>query len=153
MQQDIRAFLTGGVAGALATAPMTAVMLAGKRLGLVGDVPPQLVANVALGARDEHDPGTFKRRAVATELHLYVGAINGAAYGALANRFGRSLPAPLAGAAFGIVVWLIGYRGWMPMLKIMPPIEKDRPDRQVVLVLSHLVYGATLGMIARKFRG
>lgn len=152
MQQDIRSILIGGFAGVLATVPMTAVMLAGKRLGLVGDMPPKLVADVALNARGESDPGAFKATAVATELHLYVGAINGAVYTTLMNRVGPKLPAALEGALFGIIVWLMGYRGWMPQLKIMPPIEKDRPDRQAVLVISHLVYGAVLGIVARAMR-
>ena len=152
MQQDIRSALTGAAAGLFATLPMTAVMLAGQKLGFVGNAPPSLMASVALGARGEPDPGDLKAKAVAAEIHLAIGGVNGAAYGVLANRTGTPIPAAAQGMLFGIAVWLMGYRGWMPALHIMPPIEKDRPDRQVVLFLAHLAYGATLGLLSRKFR-
>ena len=152
MQHDIRSALTGAAAGLLATLPMTAVMLAGQKLGFVGESPPRLMSSVALGARGEPDPGDLKAKAVAAELHLAIGAVNGAAYGLLTHRPNIPLPAAVQGMLFGILVWLIGYCGWMPALHIMPPVEKDRPDRQVVMFLSHLVYGSTLGLLTRRFQ-
>lgn len=153
MQQDIRSALTGALAGALATLPMSAVMLTAQRAGFLGESPPSLMASVALGARGNHDPGEVLAKVVATELHLAIGVANGATFGLLANRLSLPLSAPIKGALFGTLVWALAYRGWMPMLKIMPPVERDRPDRQVVMFVSHLVYGSVLGWAARRFGG
>ena len=151
MQQDLRSALVGALAGALATLPMSAVMLTAQRAGFLGESPPRLLSSAALGAHGNHDPGEVLQMVVATELHLAIGVANGAAFGLLGDRLNLPFPAPINGALFGTLVWALAYRGWMPMMKIMPPIERDRPDRQVVMFVSHLVYGGVLGLAAHRF--
>ncbi|MFO0618822.1 MAG: hypothetical protein U0414_39900 [Polyangiaceae bacterium] len=87
---------------------------------------------------------THSERSVATLVaHLGFGAGLGALYAVLRKH--RLVPRhPATGAAFGALVWLSSYAGWVPKLGIMPPPSKDRPFRPSVMLLAHLVYGASL---------
>ena len=150
MQRDVQAGLTGAVAGALATIPMSVVMLVSQRRGWMGDQPPMLLSSVMLGAIGKRDAGTGTKRAVATELHFDIGMMNGLLFGLLSCRAKLPVPRAVQGAIFGVLVWAVAYRGWIPWLKVMPPPEKDRPDRQITLIVAHLVYGATLGWLVNR---
>jgi uncharacterized membrane protein YagU involved in acid resistance len=152
MQRDVQAAMMGAIAGAIATIPMSAIMLGAQRLGYLGDSPPRLMSDVALGAAGKHDPEKRTEVALATELHLSIGVVNGAAFGVLSERADIALHQSLQGIVFGAFVWALAYRSWIPMLNIMPPIEKDRPDRQVAMFLAHVVYGATLGWVMKRIR-
>jgi hypothetical protein len=37
--------------------------------------------------------------------------------------------------------------GWVPALGIMPRADRDRRDRQMVMLASHLVYGTALALL------
>ncbi|WP_413249430.1 hypothetical protein [Sinomonas flava] len=62
------------------------------------------------------------------------------------------LQEPGTGTAFGALVWLASYEGWLPALGIFPPAHEDRPSRSVSIFLAHLVYGWTLGWAAQRLR-
>lgn len=150
MQPDIRAGLIGSIAGALATVPMTAFMLAAQRKGFLGEAPPRLITDFALiSARlPVHDKGT--QTAVAGSVHFGFGAVCGALFGALSQRTRLPFPRVVQGMLFGMTVWFVSYQGWVPALHIMPPPEDDRPGRPAVMILAHLVYGSTLGWIVGR---
>ena len=57
----------------------------------------------------------------------------------------------LQGIVFGSAVWFVSYMGWVPALGLMPPPHRDRPGRQLVMVLAHWIYGATLGAVVQVF--
>lgn len=58
----------------------------------------------------------------------------------------------VAGTAFGIVVWLVSYVGWIAALRIMPPPTRDDLDRVVPVHAAHWIYGATLGAVEERLR-
>lgn len=77
----------------------------------------------------------------AMAAHLAYSAAFGALYGAVRRKM-DGVPAPLAGAIFGLAVWKASFDGWMPALGIMPattdlPMKKRPPD-----LMGHVVYGA-----------
>ncbi len=42
------------------------------------------------------------------------------------------------GIAFGGLIWLVSYVGWVPTLGMMPPIHRDRPDHHpAIMALAH----------------
>ncbi|MET0594447.1 MAG: FAD-dependent oxidoreductase [Polyangiaceae bacterium] len=141
----IESALRGGAAGAVATVAMTAVMLAERELGLLGQLPPKKLvrgARRALGI-----VGTSHRtdNVVTTAAHLGFGVAMGSLYGLANPRRRRPLVGALLGAGFGTAVWAASYAGWIPALGLMPPPRRDRPFRPASMVVAHWVFGAVLG--------
>ncbi|MGJ6960394.1 DUF6789 family protein [Streptosporangium sp. G11] len=139
--------IRGAEGGVLATAAMSAVMLAGDRAGLMGDQPPKRIARAFLpGHRHRPKPGEGVLGAVA---HFGFGAACGAAFALLHGR--RRAPVTL-GVAYGLAIWFVSYQGWVPKLGILPPIAQDRPGRQAVMATGHVVYGAMLALAVNALR-
>lgn len=141
----------GITSGALATLPMTAVMFAAQKLGLIGKLPPAKITDNLL-ARGGVPATRTERRALTTVAHLGFGAGCGALYSLL--RPGRPSPAraALEGVGFATAVWGASYAGWIPALGIMPRPDDDRKDRQITMVVAHWVFGAVLGAVVAARR-
>jgi hypothetical protein len=145
-----RRLLTGVGAGLTATGAMSAVMLGAKRTGLLGKPPPQRITQRMLDRlhlRRSRDT----ENALVVGAHLAYGMAAGAAFGLLTRRV-RLGPPVARGVAFGASVWAASYLGWVPALGLMPPPGADRRDRQVTMLLAHLVYGAVLGALVPQQR-
>jgi len=133
----------GAVGGALATAAMSLVMLASRRLGLVRKLAPEHITEEALDAagieRDQDDED------IATSLvHLAYGTANGAVFALV----GPHLPGPraLRGLLFAGALLLVSYEGWVPAARILPPLRAQTPGGASTLVTSHIVYGVVLSL-------
>jgi uncharacterized membrane protein YagU involved in acid resistance len=149
MSNTIERGARGAAAGALATLPMSAVMLAAQRIGALGEHPPEKVARRALAAANQ-EPSTTKEKATAAAAHLAFGAAAGALYGMVSDERDEWPAAVAKGVGFGLALYAFSYAGWMPALDIMPPPHRDRDDRQASMALAHVVYGAALGLLSRE---
>lgn len=149
MIRPVTAALHGALAGAVATLPMSAVMLAAGRAGLMGKQPPELIAETAFGAAGVR-PAEWVSNVAGTAAHIGFGAAAGALFGLMHRR--RELPVPPAvlGMGFGLLVYTVSYEGWVPALTALPSPEHDRPGRQPSMIAAHLVYGAVLGALAER---
>lgn len=145
MQRDVKALIDGGIGGGVATAAMSAVMLAAQRAGLLGRHPPEHIAERALHIAGIHKPSEETQDALATFLHFAFGMGMGALFGVLQRRVRVPIGGAPLGIVFGSLVWAVSYKGWIPAFGIMPPPERDRPGRPQSMVLAHWVYGGTLG--------
>lgn len=148
MNETIEAALEGALAGAVATVPMSAVMYAAKRAGLMGQYPPVVIADAvldALGVRRDEETDEV----VATIAHLGFGAAAGALYGAARRHADLPIPAWCEGIGFGLLVYAVSYNGWIPAVRILPEPEHDRPGRQPSMAVAHVIYGAVLGALTR----
>ena len=152
MQRDLSALGKGFAAGAAATVAMSALMFAGRRAGLLGEMPPEKITRKLLGRAGIRRPTKEEQDALSTAVHVFFGAGAGALFGLVHGRLRPPLPA-LAGMAYGLLVWAFSYSGWIPALEIMSPPKRDRPGRPQTMIAAHLVYGATLGALLRKPRG
>jgi hypothetical protein len=45
------------------------------------------------------------------------------------------------GIALGVGTWAVGYLGWLPALKLMPPVTDQMPGQILVPIAQHAVYG------------
>lgn len=131
----------------MATAAMSALMLAAGRAGLVGRQPPEAIVRRA-GALTAVEPRGRLADALAVVAHLGFGAGTGAAY-ALLPPARRPV---LRGVAVGQAVWAVSYAGWVPAMGALPPAHRDRPGRQAVMVAAHALYGAVLGALDDRWR-
>lgn len=141
----------GASAGALATLPMTGVMLVAQRLGLMGQQPPARITDAALEAAGAAPPESGRRLWTAA-AHVGFGAGMGALFAALRPGRPTVARALLDGAVFGSAVWAISYAGWVPALHLMPPPTRDRAGRPASMIVAHWVFGAALGAILARLR-
>ena len=132
----------GALAGLVATAAMSVVMVASERAGVMLGQPPRKIVDRLIPSLG-HD-GTD---VVALVSHGVYGAAAGSV---LAPLIGRTRAAPLLGAVSGLALWALGYEGWVPAMRVLPPAHRDQPGRVATMIAAHLVYGAVLGRLLHR---
>jgi hypothetical protein len=143
----MRSLIRGATAGTIATALMSALMLAGRRFGITGELPPEKITSKML-RRHGIRPDAGQQDAIATGLHFAFGAAAGGAFGVIARRV--PVPSVPLGLAYGTAIWGVSYMGWLPSAGLMPRADHDDRGRQAVMLAGHLVFGATLGVLAGR---
>ena len=140
----------GSIAGTVATGTMSIVIWGLRRAGVYKSTPPPRKAARGAIARALPWPHPKPPKQPTTALlHTGFGAGAGAAYN-LASPVVR--PSVRTGVLYGIAIWFVSYKGWLPALDIMPPPEKDEQGRAVTMFVAHIVYGATLGSLCKRLR-
>jgi hypothetical protein len=142
----------GLAAGAIATLPMSAVMLAARRAGWLTRQAPERITTGVLARAGAAPDDRRVRDLAASVTHVGFGAAAGAVFALIVPRVPAVVPRPLAGAAYGTVVYAGSYHGWAPALGLMPPAWRDERGRQPVMIGAHWVYGAVLGGLLRGGR-
>ena len=155
MAGNLERWMTGGVAGLLATVPMTLVMLAGKRLlpwRSREALPPTQITHNALAAVQLHDDVSHDERLALTALnHFAYGAAVGSLYGRLFNPRGVG-GAAASGVGYGLTVWAGSYLGLMPALRLYRPPGDEPAERHGLIIAAHVVWGGSLGLLTLAMR-
>lgn len=137
----------GLLAGAGATVPMSITMGALHKIFPEEEkreepLPPRkITANLLhkLGLfPDELDEGTLSLL-----NHFSYGAAAGAAYNLLTSRV-PAVRTSWGGMGFGAAVWALSYFGIMPAIGLHKPATKEHSERNSLMLLAHLVWGASL---------
>ncbi|MCC7419055.1 MAG: hypothetical protein IT428_02120 [Planctomycetaceae bacterium] len=141
--------MKGAVAGLAATGFMTAAMVLGRRFlprNQRQTLPPQEITQSML-RRTGLAPALDGQQEMATTaaLHLGYGAAAGSLYAGLPQSASQNGIA--SGMAYGAAVWAASYLGWLPALGLPPAAPRESASRNLLLIASHLVYGAALGAI------
>ena len=139
--------LDGAVAGCVATIPMTVAMEAMHRELPAREqypLPPRTVT-VRAAEASGLDLDEDERTALSLTAHFAMGTAMGALYGPVSRLL--PLPAPLAGAAFGLAVWAGNYLGVLPALGLLRPATDHPPRRAGLMIGAHLVWGAAAGIV------
>lgn len=147
---DVRQVAKGAFAGAVATLPMSAVMVAAQRAGYLGEMPPDRITSAVMKAVNAKKWLVRDHDALSFANHVAFGATSGAAYAALRQPGPRAVPDIIAGISFGLAVWLISYEGWLPKLGLFPKVQWDRPGRPESMAAAHVVFGGTLAGVLRR---
>ena len=147
--------LVGGAAGLMATLPMSAFMLAAReRLPKEESrpLPPrQIVRNLlhATALRSEVDRSD---ELLFTGIaHFGFGAAMGASWGLLARKL--PIESIVGGVSYGLVVWAGSYQGWLPASGLHRPATRQSAGRNALMILAHVVWGATLAVTGQAVRG
>ena len=144
--QDQASLVDGAIAGLIATLPMTIVMLGLHQLEPFKEhnpLPPQKITRRA-AQKSGVDKATSEDQIdlMTGVAHFGFGATAGSLYAPLANL--SPLPAILSGLLYGLTVWFVSYQGWIPEANLMPPADKQSPQRNFLMIAAHLVYGSVL---------
>jgi len=146
----VKVLIRGAVVGAVATVPMSLLMLGAQRLGLMGAQPPEKITARLLTELGWRRRSKQSQDVAASLLHLGFGAGAGALFVVLRRGLRLPLPPVLQGVAFGSGVWFVSYMGWVPWLRIMPPADEDRLGRPQTMLAAHWVYGGVLGALSGR---
>lgn len=141
---NLQVGLRGAASGVLGTGLMTLVFVLLDRL-LVGERtiapshPERMVGHFArrTGATEVAKPET--RGEVATLAHFGYGALWGAIYG-FVHQF-LPIPLTLGSLALGLFIWAVGFVGWLPAMRHLPPPWRRSPGKVASGLISHLAYG------------
>jgi hypothetical protein len=141
--------LSGGVAGAAATIPMTAAMLAIHRILPVHDqhaIPPrQITLELAERIGVNQALNESERQYLTAASHFGYGAAMGTVYGAV---LGVSPASPIAkGLGFGLGVWAASYLGWLPAANFRASADRQGARRNEMMIAAHAVWGIGLGLL------
>lgn len=141
----MRKLVRGAIAGAIATAPMTLVMI-----GLFRRLPPEQryplpprLITEEVAARTGAEPVMHDAALTGATLaaHFAYGAATGALFPLVAR---RGHPLALVGPAYGLAVWAASYLGWIPALHILPPATQHPAKRNALMLTAHVVWGSAL---------
>ena len=132
-------WMAGAAAGLVSTVVMTGVLVGSERAGFMPGQPPRTIIDRLL-------PGLNDRTAdlVALATHLGYGAAAGIAGSVVLPR--RARGRVVRGAAYGLVLWAVGYEVWVPLIQALPPAHRDEPKRVLTMIAGHLVFGSTLAL-------
>lgn len=150
--KKVQRYFIGALAGVVASVFHTAVMLTLHRLlprARRDPVPPKEIASVAIertGAKSAQSGARLN--AVTVAGHFAYGAAAGALYTPIAERVRRE--SPVFGIAYGIGVWAASYLGWIPALDILTPATRHPAQRNIMMILAHVAWGAALDAVFKK---
>lgn len=138
-------------AGFLATVPMTAAMEGMYRELPMAErypLPPREITQEFLRKIGiDHELTERQRQALSLACHFGYGAAMGEIYGLLTG--GPQRRGALTGALFGLGVWGASYLGMLPAFELLPPATEHPPRRNALMIAAHLVWGASMGVLAR----
>lgn len=135
-------FLAGAIGGIVGTAAMTAAM---RRLHrrLPADeqypLPPREISEKVAPGLDEE-----RERDLTVLTHFGFGTLSSAVLTS------ACAAGPVGGGLWGLVVWSASYFGWLPSARILQPATSHPVRRNRLMILVHLVWGATSALAARE---
>ena len=144
--------VAGTLAGLTATAPMTAAMVAMHKALPAHErypLPPRKVTMRAakkVGMKKHLDEP--QRTAATLAAHFGYGAAMGGIFALLAPRApGRPM---VKGVTWGLIVWATSYLGLLPATGLHEPATQHPRERNLLMILAHVVWGGSLGLLLSR---
>ena len=153
-----RAALAGALGGVAGGVAMTVLITqVAPRIAPKDMLPrtPAPMRTVRWAEREVGRPRALSRsseQAAAMAAHLAYSALAGAGYGLARSSLqgARGLPAPAAGAVFGLLVWAASFQGLLPALGVKEATTAHPPKRWPAPVMGHAVFGSVTAAVAAK---
>jgi uncharacterized membrane protein YagU involved in acid resistance len=148
MKQSVR-LLLGLLGGMSASAPMAAAMTAlhrrlppSRRYAL----PPREIVSKILPAKSDES-----ETLLTLASHFGYGGMMGLLYSACVRKTGESWIG--RGLLAGLIVWAVSYFLLLPLAGILRPAHKHPPERSVLMLVAHFVWGLTLTGFLASVKG
>jgi uncharacterized membrane protein YagU involved in acid resistance len=141
-------FLTGAIAGFIATIPMTALMEALHSKLPEEEKYPLPPKEIAMELAEKAGVEEELNEPQLTGLTLFSHFLYGTAAGALYAPLSRIVPihSAFGGATYGLAVWAGSYLKLIPELGILRPATEHPARRNALMIAAHLLWGASLGL-------
>lgn len=156
MSVDREVAVRGAVAGAIGTATMAGVGLLARRAFAdpaqpMKTHPEQVVERLyeLAGHSGELDIRTRRRRG--DLIHYAFGAFQGAVFAHLVRD--RDVDPWIAGPAFAAALWVVGFCGYLPALRMHTPPWRWRRVEFLFTCAPHTAYGVGLALSLRALEG
>lgn len=155
-EQILQQIGIGAAAGLVGTAALQAVRSVGQRVAPqasppMSEEPGEYMvkqAQSALPKSVRSEVGQGLKTAASTLLSFGYGSAGTALYSAMRERPSMLLD----GAALGAGIWAIGYLGWLPALRLTPPVTEQKPGQVAMSVVQHIAFGIAAIAAYRKLR-
>lgn len=154
MNQNFSANIAG-VAGAMA---MMGVSMASRKLGLssgemlVESIADSVAETAVEGAEEvadvNIDAGEGAEEAIGMGVHLGFAMSGAMLYSRVQNYLG--LPAPAAGALFGLGLWAVNVAGVATMLGIRQTPWEENESRALTTILAHVAFGIVTALVYER---
>jgi putative membrane protein len=145
-------WLQSASAGIVGTLPMTIFMFATQRFlpkGQRYSLPPEIVTHeLAQRVHIRHKMNKGEVLGATTVSHFGYGATMGLLYSPLQRA--KSLPTLLKGSLFGLFIWAGNYLALLPALGMRAAGQKEPPQRNWMMIVAHIVWGATTALVAER---
>jgi uncharacterized membrane protein YagU involved in acid resistance len=144
--------VAGTLAGLTATAPMTAAMIAMHKALPARErypLPPRKVTMRAaqlVGLKKHLDEPDKKAATLAA--HFGYGAAMGGIFALLAPR--TPGPPVAKGIGWGLIVWATSYLGLLPATGLHEPATQHPRERNILMILAHVIWGGSLGLLLSR---
>lgn len=148
MKNTVR-LLLGALGGMGATAPMTAAMTALHRRLPPGSrypLPPREITEKVFPVRDD-ESGTL----LTLGAHFGYGGAMGLLYAACTTRPDEHWAS--RGILAGGIVWALSYFVLLPLAGILRPAHKHPPERNLLMLIVHFIWGLTLAGFLASMKG
>ena len=150
-----KGLLAGAVAGLVGSVALRVWTTAFSKLHANTYLPdangPAHQVGALLAEKFARHPLTPGARLLAGEItHYAFGAVNGAIYGALAERYTWTTAG--CGLLFGTGVFLAADESSMPALGLIPPPWREAPAAQLEHLAAHVVFGITTELTRNALR-
>lgn len=147
-------FLAGALGGLIATVPMTMAMTKlWKQLPMKYKypLPPREITEVTAMkvSPDAQKLSDQHMMELSLAAHFAYGGVTGALYPLLYRKRRNPL---IWGANYGLGIWAASYLGWVPAAKILQPATQHPAARNRMMIVSHLIWGATTVLIGERLR-
>jgi hypothetical protein len=143
---DSGRFAAGALRGVVGAMSMTGYRTLAAEFGLLDQgTPPERMADEAIPKLMAAVPEPM-RPAVVDLLHLGYGALGGAVYTAVPQRWRRHWA---SGPAYGTALWLGYNAGIVPLLQLHPGRPR-RPHEVAMLAADHLLYGLVISRLGGR---
>lgn len=142
----------GGAGGLLGTVALSGFRQALSALGLVYETAPMQVVDRLSEVSKVQDLSPLARRALTVAAHLGYGAGAGAVFGMLREEKEDATSEASVGAALGVLIWGLGWAGWLPLLGVHRAPWTQRTPSVLLPVVDHAFFGAVWGLLYRRLR-